>query len=207
MPVRYDQRAMSTSGPALPLHSLTEARLFIKTMSCGSCGVGPLVLNETGTCYDAGRELLTVPTTCSQCGHQQHVAFDTEEVDRRGPVLSMFGELRDPSRQQAAQVINPTREPSQLIDVAGWLMLHMMISEAARGASAASLSLSKRAAVRRMQIEAGQCLDEALKFYDEDNDLPPREAFFTKHHYQRFLDRPELFTRQRLVELRNQLPR
>lgn len=119
----------------------------------------------------------------------------------------MLGELKDPARQPAAPVINPTHEPSSVIDVVGWLMLHTMISEAARTAGTQSMNLSKRAAVRRMQVEAGQCLDEALKFFDEDNDLPPREAFFTEEHYRRFLDRPELFTRQRLVEMRGHFPR
>ncbi|NLE57208.1 MAG: hypothetical protein GX616_02525, partial [Planctomycetes bacterium] len=60
---------------------------------------------------------------------------------------------------------------------------------------------------RRMRIEAAQCLDEALKFFDEDNDLPPREAFFTEKSYRRFLERPELYTRQRLIEMRSPSPR
>jgi hypothetical protein len=207
MPGRYYQRAMSSKGPVLPIHSLTEARLYIKARSCSSCGVGPLALDEAGSCYDAGQELLTVPVTCSHCGQRESVCFDTEEVDRRGPVLGMLFELRDACRQPAAQVINPTREPSRIIDVAGWLMLHTMLAGAARTAAAESMSLSKRAAVRRMQVEAGQCVDEALKFYDEDNDLPPREAFFSEQGFRQFLDRPELFTRQRLIELRGQFPR
>jgi hypothetical protein len=198
---------MSTTGPAIPIHSLTEARLYIKAKSCGSCSVGPLVLNEAGSCYDAGRESLTVPVACSHCGHGEHVVFDTEEVDRRGPVLGMLFELRDACRQPAAQIINPTREPSRIIDVAGWLMLHTMLAQEARATAAESMNLSKRAAVRRMQVEAGQCLDEALKFYDEDNDLPPQEAFFSEQGYRQFRDRPELFTRQRLIELRSQFPR
>ena len=198
---------MSDAGPVLVPHSLTEARLYLKMRSCKACGQGPLEPSEITPEYDAGRHRLTLSILCRQCDQQSRITFDTSDIERRASVPSVLGELRDVSRQQAAPVINPTRWPSLMIDVAGWLTLHTMLAEAARAEGIKSTRMDRRAAVRRVQVLAGQCLDEALKFFDEDNDLPPREAFFAKESYQRFLDRPELYTRQRLIELRGQFPR
>ncbi len=198
---------MSDAGPVLVPHSLTEARLYVKTLTCGSCAQGPLELSEIAPEYDAGRHRLTLSVLCRQCQMRSGITFDTSDIERRAAVPSVLGELRDVSRQQAAPVINPTRWPSLMIDVAGWLTLHTMLAEAARAEGLKSTRMDRRAAVRRMQIQAGQCLDEALKFFDEDNDLPPREAFFSKESHRRFLDHPELYTRQRLIELRSRFPR
>lgn len=198
---------MRDAGAVLIPHSLTEARLYVKTQRCASCGEGPLVISRGAPAYDAVAHRLTVTAVCDECGQPASIAFCVREIERRGPILSMLDELRDVSRQPAAQVINPTRRPSRMIDVAGWVMLYTMLTEEARTESLKSTSMEKRAAVRRMRIEAAQCLDEALKFFNEDSDLPPREAFFTKDNYQHFLGRPELYTRQRLIEMRNQSPR
>ncbi len=198
---------MSDAGLVLIPHSLTEARLYLKTQTCESCGQGLLDISPETPAYDAGSHNLAVAVACRECGRQASVAFRVNQIERRGPVLSMLGELRDISHQPAAQVINPTRHPSRMIDVTGWVMLYTMLIEDARTESLKSTSMEKRAAVRRMRVEAAQCLDEALKFFDEDNDLPPREAFFAEKSYRRFLERPELYTRQRLIEMRSQSPR
>jgi hypothetical protein len=60
--------------------------------------------------------------------------------------------------------------------------------------------------MRRLNLLAGCCLDEALKFFDADNDVPPEDAFFSDASRQQFRDRPERFTRQRIIDLRSQLP-
>jgi len=206
-PGGYHHLVMSDAGVVLIPHSLTEARLYVKTRRCASCGEGPLLISREAPVYDAAAHGLTVTVVCDECGQPASIRFCVAELERRGPVLSMLDELRDVSQQPAAQVINPTRRPSRLIDVAGWVMLYTMLTEAARTESVKSTSIERRAAVRRMRIEAALCLDEALKFFDEDSDLPPREAFFTKESYGRFLDRPELYTRQRLIEMRGQSPR
>jgi hypothetical protein len=60
---------------------------------------------------------------------------------------------------------------------------------------------------RHLGIEAAQCLEEALKFYDDvGNDLPPPEAFFTEVSRERFRDAPEQFSKRRLIGLRAKLP-
>ena len=63
-----------------------------------------------------------------------------------------------------------------------------------------------RAVARQMQIQAGTCLEEALKFYDADNDLPPEDAFFTDAGRRQFREHPESFLRGRLISLRAMLP-
>ena len=74
-----------------------------------------------------------------------------------------------------------------------------MITDAARTAEDCTQ-------VRQLQLQAAQCLDEALKFYDPDNDVPPPEAFFSEDSQRHFRERPDLFSRQRLIELRAKLP-
>jgi hypothetical protein len=97
-------------------------------------------------------------------------------------------------------VVNPTDEPSRILDVGQWILLFRMSLEAA------DKEVDKVLA-RRLGIEAAQCLEEALKFYDEvDNDLPPPEAFFDEASRERFRDAPEQFSRRRLIELRSKLP-
>ena len=80
-------------------------------------------------------------------------------------------------------------------------------STSARATTEDARSANDRAGARQLQIEAGLCLDEALKFYDDDNDLPPEEAFYSDDSRTRFRDRPGLFARQRLIELRGELPK
>jgi len=96
-------------------------------------------------------------------------------------------------------VVNSTDEPSWILDVAQWLTLFSMMTEMAG-------KESDKTAARRLSLEAAQCLDEALKFYEEDNDLPPTEAFFHQGSRDRFRDHPQQFSRQRLLHLRSRLP-
>jgi len=59
---------------------------------------------------------------------------------------------------------------------------------------------------RRLLIEAAQCLDEALRFYSGENDLPPADAFFHEGSRLRFRQTPEHFSRERLLHLRSKWP-
>jgi hypothetical protein len=101
---------------------------------------------------------------------------------------------------QLAATISSVEEPSRILDVGQWIMLFRMITEAAG-------KKTDKARTRHLGLEAAQCLEEALKFYDDlDNDLPPPEAFFTEASRERFKTHPEQFSRRRLVELRSKLP-
>jgi hypothetical protein len=186
----------------VPVHSLTEASLYVMLVACDECGgsVWPRLAEGTGP--DETRTL-TVPITCHSCGRSECIRFDVTRIDPpecRGGLQAWVEEL------QGGQTppINPTQEPSRAIDVAGWLMVHAMLSDANRALTL--LDTADRGLLRSMQMQAGECIDEALKFYDLDNDLPPEDAFFTEAGRRQFREHPELFLRQRLVSLRMKMP-
>ena len=66
---------------------------------------------------------------------------------------------------------------------------------------------SGKVVARQLRVEAGLCVDEALKFYDDrNNDLPPPGAFFNDVSRALFRQQPERFARQRVLALRLDLP-
>jgi len=175
------------SDAPLVAHSLAEVYLYILATSCGSCGRGPLRGGEAEPCDDPTTGVTVgVAATCGSC----------QAVTRWKFRLS--GSLQAVSGDQAP-VVNSTTEPSRILDVAQWLTLFRMMTEAAG-------KETNKPAARRLSLEAAQCLDEALKFYEEDNDLPTKDAFFHDGSRERFRDHPEQFSRQRLLHLRSKLP-
>jgi hypothetical protein len=94
--------------------------------------------------------------------------------------------------------INATDEPSRILDVGQWLVLFQVILTAAS-------KEPDRIEARRLGYEAAQCLEEALKFY-ADNDAPPADALFTPRSRRRFEQNPESFSRGRLIDMRSKLP-
>jgi hypothetical protein len=161
-------------------------------------------LDRHHTRYEEG--VLTVPVSCGACGAKTEFTFDTSEIEKRQPIAAAMKQLREPADLPATQEVNPTREPSQIIDIADWLTLYTITAAGGRAAVESARTLPERGAARRQLIEAAQCLDEALKFFDDDNDLPREESFFTPASRDRFRNHQELFTRQRLVSLRGSLP-
>jgi len=171
-------------------HTLAEAYLYFLATPCSSCGQGPV--RKTGAAPDGGSDpddsrLLRVRAKCDTCQAEVTQAFKltvgSDRVDHAAPA-----------------VINPTDEPSCLLDVGQWTTLYKMLLEAAEHDSDSIQA-------RRLRIEASQCLDEALKFYtDPDNDLPPLEALFTDASRERFREYPQQFSRRRLIESRSKLP-
>jgi hypothetical protein len=171
----------------LAAHSLAEAYLYLMATPCGVCGRGPLRGTDPNPVQrDESEVLLTLKITCASCGHRQERTFripaDTASTSTDGP-----------------PVVNSSDEPSRIIDVAQWITLFRAIAEAAGGET-------DKQEARRLGIEAAMCLEEALKFYEEDNDLPPSEALFHENSRKRLRDYPEQFSRQRLINLRHKLP-
>lgn len=174
----------------LPLvaNSLAEAYFYLMATTCEACGRGSL----SGTNPQPNQDLrdtlcLTLTTTCSHCGREAEITFKLPH-----------GTGTD-AESGFAQV-NPTDEASTILDVAQWLTLFRTITEAA------SRETDKQQA-RHLGIEAAQCLEEALKFYDEvDNDLPPPDALFSEASRERLREHPDQFSRQRLIGLRQKLP-
>ncbi|UCE62352.1 MAG: hypothetical protein JSU63_11685 [Phycisphaerales bacterium] len=176
--------------PDVPLvaHSPTEACLFLLVTPCSLCHKGPVedLHAHTVNDRDAGA-IVTVEGTCSACGGRNTHSF---RLAQNGP----SDEEVDPPQ------VNRTDSPSRIIDVAQWLTLFRMMREEAG-------KESDKVQARQLEIEAGQCLDEALKFYDDaDNDLPREEAFFGDESLGRFRNNPQQYSRQRLIDLKSQLP-
>ena len=174
----------------LAAHTLAEAYLYLMATPCPSCGRGPLRGSDAMPIDEPSRDpdlVVCIKATCGGCETTTSRLFRLDQrpgSDRRG----------------GSAVVNPTDEPSRLLDVGQWIMLFRMIVEAA------SRETDKIQA-RHFGIEAAQCLEEALKFYDEvGNDLPPPEALFTDASRERFREHPEQYSKQRLLELRSRLP-
>ena len=181
----------------LPVHSVTEACLYLLATPCSKCGRGPLSLpggSPTGIAepprglqWAEQQGSFEIDAACQSCGARARMAFSLPGGSQPGDQLQ-------------APVINTTGEPSRILDVAQWITLYRMLVDAG-GRDADQVH------ARRLAVRAAQCLEEAMKFYDDpENDLPPPEAFFSNASRERFRESPEQFSRQRLIELRAKLP-
>lgn len=188
------------SAEGLTVHSLGEASLYLLLARCGACGgvVVPRVEDEQ---FAAGR--LSVPAECRVCGRDDSYAFDVSRVDPTEAAGGLTGWAAMAEKGEAPPV-NRSGGPSRVIDVAGWLTLHQVLSTSARARGEQAQSSSDRRLARQLHLQASQCLEEALKFYDIDNDLPPEDAFFTAAGRRQFRESPQTFLRTRLASLRAQ---
>lgn len=174
-----------TDAP-LPAHSLAEAFLYVMVTPCSACGNGSLKAGIANRSSRPGADVtVTIPATCSKCKSTVELTFGLSELPETDPTFPA--------------TVNDSTDPSRIIDLAQWLTLARMILEAA------SKETDKQQA-RILGMEAAQCLEEALKFYDEDNDLPEPSAFYIAASRVRFEQQPQLFSRQRLVNQRAKLP-
>lgn len=196
---------MPAPSPRPALHSLAEAYFYARVTPCAVCG-GLLDSDEACFAHDVAHELLCFETTCRACGAEAKGLFDATALPPE-----QWGGLRegriDPPWMASTGLLNVEDEPSRLIDVAGWLTLFTWLADAARSAADRATHGAEREQARRMRLLAASCLDEALQFYDPDNDLPPDEAFFHDVGRRQFWEHPEWFTRQHLADLRSSLMR
>jgi hypothetical protein len=169
--------------PPLPVHSLGEAHLYVSVTPCPDCMGGARRAVRTHREDD----LMLVAVQCAACRVGRTLRF--ELIEGHWPAAETTERGR----------INPSPEPSRIIDAAQWLTLFQVILDAA-GKS------TDREAARRLGYEAAQCLEEALKFYSLDSEDPPAEAFFSDATRRRFSEHPEHFQRRRLIAMRHKLP-
>lgn len=167
----------------LPAHTFNEAKLYLAVTTCQACGAGPWITGSIAPPTEAAPEI-TLHAHCHACGAARVFVFRCENsLPADGP---------------QAECINPTAYPSRLIDVRQWLSLfYLLIDEASRETS--------KPESRLKGYRAALCLEEALKFYG-DNELPPATAFFSPASAGAFREHPERFARQRLRDLRSKLP-
>jgi len=171
----------------LPARSVSERHFYLMVLSCPACGKGPF---DRVSAERSGDELADIwYVRCRSCGIGQRLLFDRTKLLVPDDE-SAHGEL---------PIVNPTDEPSELLGVGQWLALFYTILHAAA-------AQSERGEAQRLGYEATLCLDEALKFYPPDSDLPSPEAFRNEESLARFREHPEQFARDRLLRMRQKLP-
>ncbi len=169
----------------LDARSLAEVHMFLLASACRSCGRGPLETSPDLSALERGR--VSVDANCRHCGALQRLDF---QVPQGSNVCN---------RDDLYPIINASDEPSRILDVGQWLVLFRVLLESAGRET-------NKVESRRLGYEASQCLEEAIKFY-EDNDLPPSTAVFCGSSRQRLREHPELFSKTHLIELRAKLPK
>jgi hypothetical protein len=181
---RAEAASPRMADESLRAHSLTEAYFFLMLQACPSCRAGPIKETRVTVEEEHIDTRLCLYCKCTRCAHELAWRFVLDS---------------DSARIQDPPVVNGSPEPSQIIDLVQWLTLfHRIVAEADKARS--------RSGARRLGYEAMLCLEEALKFYEAENDLPPASAFFTDKHRSYALENPSLFTRQRLLGQRSKLP-
>ncbi|MCH7526264.1 MAG: hypothetical protein IID39_02400 [Planctomycetes bacterium] len=174
-------------GEPLHAHSVAEVSFYLMATPCAECGQGPLEADLPARAAGGGAAVEEVAATCRACEHQQIIRFAVTAGDE--------AEQGDDSHP----LINPTSTPSEILDVAQWIMLFRVILETAS-------KETDKVEARRLGFEAAQCLEEALKFYGDDNDLPPATALFHETSRARLRENPGQFSKQRLRDMRAKLP-
>jgi len=170
-------------------HSVVEASLYLTVTPCAACRHGALVVSAP-VAGDAP-EVVGFTTTCRNCGVAETFWFRLPEAV--GPA-----DLRaDPVSSNAP--ISTVAEPSRLIDPVQWVTLAQLELESV----AATPSAGEQ---RWARIRAAQCLDEALKFYTPDNELPPEDALLAESSRAALREFPQRFARPRLAAQRAALP-
>jgi hypothetical protein len=173
------------SSDALAAHSHVEACLYFSVIRCDACRSGALTPTFESSQYADGA--WRVFAHCTNCGAAEAYSFRVPAPPAR----------HDPLSSDAP--INATPEPSEIIDPVQWVTLAKLMSESA----ADTPDAGER---RWRKIRAAQCLDEALKFYDDDNELPPAEALRTDDSRSAVRDHPQRYARSRLLDQRGALP-
>ena len=171
----------------LPSYSLAERHFYLMLVQCESCGKGPFELVSQEQSPDG--KIDTWNIRCKQCSAEKRILFDA------GTLLIKSS----PNHSAPIPIVNPTRKPSKLIDAGQWLAIFYAIL------SSASEQTEKKDA-QRLGYEATLAIDEALKFYEDDSDLPPERAIWTPSSRQRFQEHPEYFDRHRILQMRGKLP-
>lgn len=185
-PVRPEPDPSGATPERLPARTVAEATYYLLATACPHCGKGPLrPLRQEAD--DADGETTRIVARCGHCAAEEEYLFACPPD---------AGATHDPV---VREIINPSDEPSRLVDVAQWIgLFHRLIAQASAAEDTAE--------TRRLGYRAALCLTEALKFYAGDEELPPDSAFFSPAGLEAFREHPDKFTRRRLRDMRDRLP-
>jgi hypothetical protein len=162
--------------------TLAEIDASFLVRPCPACAQGPWQVTRPESLAHPGTPV-EVEATCRHCGHREQFTF----------------RVANPMDPDLPWQVNPTDEPSRLIDLAGWMGLFYGFLERASRAG-------DKAESRRLGYKAAVCLAEALKFYGPDDELPGPEAFFTDSGAEAYRRHTEKFARQKLRDMQARLP-
>ncbi len=165
-------------------HSVAEIQLYFILTPCPACGLTALRPRGPFDAADAPGGRTIVRAACARCLREYPDGFVVSPQP-----MGVVGEV----------MFNATTQPSELIDVVGWIALYRTIVEQAWQET------DKRSA-RRLAWEAGLCLDEALKFYPRGERFPISEGFFTPESRARFQSFRGQFDREMVLHHRRQAP-
>lgn len=168
----------------LEAHSPQEALLYVMICPCAVCGRST-VSPEAPSTSTVGN-LLRIIGVCGNCGSSHEYRF----AECGGDVSD------DPLAQNSP--INPTENPSLIIDVVQWVSLYAYFADAASRTPDPQES-------RWRMIRAGECLDEALRFYD-DGQLPDESVAFAIGSRELLRKHPSRYRRDHLAGLRQKCP-
>jgi hypothetical protein len=171
----------------LPSRSTAERHFYLMVLQCSGCGQGPFELVSSERTSDQSQDIWYI--RCKHCKKGGRLLFDRKSL-LIDDATAMTEEL---------PMISPAETPSSLIDMGQWLALFYRII-------AAASDEKDRKEAQRLGYEATLCLEESLKFYHPDSDLPPPEAVWTESSKQRLKEHPEMFLRSRLLQMREKLP-
>ncbi|HOF18618.1 MAG TPA: hypothetical protein PK082_06890 [Phycisphaerae bacterium] len=161
----------------LQARTFNEVRYYLLVTPCPQCGKGPWEIDSD----DAGGGQHLVVAHCRNCRHAERFRVDCEHPDAGG------------------EPINPSDEPSRLIDLSQWMSLFYLLLEQASRAT-------PKAQARLLGYRAALCLAEALKFFPLGELTPPESAFFSPAGRTAFREHPENFARPRLLDMQSRLP-
>ncbi|MFP4141341.1 MAG: hypothetical protein ACOCWV_06575 [Planctomycetota bacterium] len=172
-----------TAEQPLQAHTINEVMYYLSVTPCRACGKGPLVPAPRHPSFTPG-EPFELVGECSRCGESHAMRF----ICDRSPAEDWPDSER----------INPTDEPSRIVGLAQWLSLFYTLVEHATGQGPV--------ASRRTGLHAALCIEEALKFYDADDEMPPPQAFLSAKGRDAFEHQPEKFSQSHLRAMRDKLP-
>lgn len=168
----------------LHAHSLAEIQLYLMATRCPDCGHGPLCGRPDPAAPPI--DPFDVTAECAACRHRHAFRFSVPHRESRDESSHLYA------------VVNPTAEPSRILDVGQWIVLFRIILGAVG-------KEPRKIEARRMGYEALQCLEEAIKFYG-DGDQPPASAVFTDATRAHLREQPHQYSRRRLIDMRANLP-
>ncbi len=168
-------------------YSIVERHFYLMTLRCDSCGNGPFEFVSKEQSPDQKIDIWYV--RCKKCQSGRRLIFDR---------TSLLIDTEQFSENQLP-VVNPSDKPSKLLDVGQWLAIFQAII------SAAAQQEDKKE-IQRLGYEAALALEEAIKFYSPESDLPPEDAMWTENTKKQFREHPEAFERHRILQMREKLP-